>query len=527
MRQTNIQVAAPGFLGVNLEDSPTNLDLGWSSVIDNAVIDESGRVASRKGYRILTADNTDVGSSAIEQIHEANYADGTTVRFACGNNKIFTFDTSGVLTDITGGATITADDWQIATLNDDTIFFQRGETPLIYDKSAASLTAVTAHTNYAATVPAGDVALAAYGRMWTAGVSGTRAIVHWSDLLIPAAWGGGTSGSLDCTNLWPNGNDEITAIAAHNNKLIIFGKHSTLIFGSSSADGRLGDPAADLLLEDTITDIGCVGKHAWVVVGEDLWFADYSGIRSLGRTIQEKSLPIGGVTRSIATRIRNQIRTEDGVTRMMYNADEAFVLVMFPTQELVWCIDTRQRMQDGSHRVTRWPGWDFDGMGTAKDGTLWFGDNNGINRYTGYIDAADTDGVGGTKFRFRWYIHPQTFDSPANLKIPKEIDFVIEGGSGQRAVAYWGFGYDFQFRSQVFALKAGTPDFYNEDEYNITTTDDPDDPTEYGSGNTTGYYSIPMNGSGVALVIGLEADVAGQKLSIQEVNIQTKIGRTT
>lgn len=528
MRQENVQVAAPGFLGLNSEEAPTNLEPGWCAIADNAVIDSSGRIASRKGYRILTADNTNLGSAEVQGLHEANYTDGTTKWFAVGNNKIWDVNhTTGVFTDITpGGVTITSDVWDIITVNDDTLFVQAGEEPLVYDKSASSITVISGHANYNTTHPEASVALAAYGRSWLAGVDGERGTIYWSDLLIPVDFDGGTSGSLDLTTVWPNGGDEVRAIAAHNNKLIVFGREAVLIFGSSNSDGKLGDPAADLFLEDTILDVGCVGKDAWAVIGSDLWFVDYTGFRSLGRTIQEKSLPIGDISKNVNTNFRNGARTEDGTTRVMYSPDDAVCLVIFPTQGLIWCWDTRQRMQDGSARATQWVGLPFQCGDVSRDGTMYFADNNGISRYTGYLDAAAGDGTGGTKFRFRYYPHPQTFGAPANLKVPKEVDFVIGGGLGQRAVCYWGYGYGNKYINQPFTLNSETPDFYNIDEFNITTTDDPDDPTEYGSGSTIGQYSIHLSGSGAALVVGLEANVLGQKLSLQEMNIQTKIGRT-
>jgi hypothetical protein len=293
MKQANIQVNAPGFLGLNSEQSPVGLSEGWASITDNAIIDANGRIGSRKGYRVLTSDNSDLGSEKISNIHEARYSDGSVLRFATGNGKFFTFATDGTLTEITSG-TPSGDDWQIVTLNDDTLLFQRGEVPRIYDKSTSTFGLITAHTNYDGTAPQADCAVAAYGRVWAGGVEGGRATLYWSDLLIGADWvgsaaPGSTAGSLDLTNLWPTGNDEITAIAAHNQKLIIFGSQNILIFGSSATDGKLADPANDLFFEDGIVDVGCVGKHAWAVVGNDIWFIDYSGLRSLGRTIQEKA----------------------------------------------------------------------------------------------------------------------------------------------------------------------------------------------------------------------------------------------
>jgi len=526
MKQANVQVSSPGFLGLNTEQSPVTLSQGWASITDNTVIDANGRIGSRKGYRVLTSDNSDLGSAKITQIHEANYSDGDTLRFATGNGKFFTFTTTGVLTEITAG-TPSGDDWQIVTLNDDTLFFQRGEVPRIYDKSSSTFSLITAHANYDGTAPNADCAVAAYGHVFCGGVEGSRSVLHWSDVLIGADWfgssaPGSTAGDLDLTNLWPTGNDQIMAIAAHNQKLIIFGKQSILIFGSKAADGKLADPANDLFLEDTIVDIGCIGKHAWTVVGSDLWFIDYSGLRSLGRTIQEKSLPIGDLSKNVNTQFRGQARTEGTSARLFYSPDDAFVIALFESQPLVWVFDTRQRLEDGSARVTTWSNLDFACISRSVDGTVWLGNNDGINQYRGFVDAASADGTGGTKYRFRYYMHPQTFDVPSNLKIPKEVDFTIAGGLGQRAAAYWGFSYKYLFESQAFTLNSETPDFYNIDEYNITATDDP---TEYGSGSTIGTYQIPLSGSGTSVVIGLECDVLGQQLSLQEINLQTKIGR--
>ena len=523
MKQANVQVAAPGFLGLNSEDSPIQMPEGFASIADNAIIDNAGRISSRKGYRTLTADAAALGTASISTIHEARYSDGSIVRFAVGNNKIFTFNTSGVLTDITGALTITGDDWQIATLNDDTLFFQRGEAPLVYDKSTTTLSLVEDHADPSGLdVPSASCVTTAYGRAWAGGVEGTRSVLYWSDLLIPSEWSTGSSGELNLTNLWPTGSDEITAIAAHNQKLIIFGRESIIVFGSKAADGKLADPANDLFLEDGIVDIGCVGKHAWKVVGSDVWFVDYSGLRSLGRTIQEKSLPIGDLSGNVATQFRGQVRVENNNTRLLYHPDDAFVLVLMPGQPILWCFDTRSKLEDGSARVTTWSNLDFTCMGRAIDGTVWFGNADGICQYRGYVDNAALLGTGGTKFRFRYYMHPQVFGMPSNLKIPKEVRYTIAGGLGQRAVAYWGFEYKYLFKSQTFLLNSETPDFYAIDEYNIT---DEDDPTEYGSGSTIGDYQIPLSGSGTSLTIGVEVDVLGQQVGIQEINIQTKMGR--
>ena len=62
----------------------------------------------------------------------------------------------------------------------------------------------------------GNEVLAAYGRLWTADFSTNKSTIYWSDLLIGHDWSGGTSGNIDISKVWPDGYDEIVALAAHN-----------------------------------------------------------------------------------------------------------------------------------------------------------------------------------------------------------------------------------------------------------------------------------------------------------------------
>ena len=53
--QQNISLQAPSFQGVNTEDSPLSQDITFAARADNAVIDELGRIGSRKGFRAKVA----------------------------------------------------------------------------------------------------------------------------------------------------------------------------------------------------------------------------------------------------------------------------------------------------------------------------------------------------------------------------------------------------------------------------------------------------------------------------------------
>ena len=45
----SIHIGAPGFRGLNTQDSPVNSDPAFASVAENAVIDAYGRSGDRKG----------------------------------------------------------------------------------------------------------------------------------------------------------------------------------------------------------------------------------------------------------------------------------------------------------------------------------------------------------------------------------------------------------------------------------------------------------------------------------------------
>ena len=134
--------------------------------------------------------------------------------------------------------------------------------------------------------------LSAYGRLWTADITNDTSTVYWSDLLIGHNWSGGTSGSINISKVWPNGYDEIVALAAHNGLLIIFGQHSIVVYQGAEAP-------ATMSLADTVSGVGCVNRNTVQSTGTDVIFLSNTGLRSFGRTIQEKSMPISSLPKTI------------------------------------------------------------------------------------------------------------------------------------------------------------------------------------------------------------------------------------
>ena len=186
----------------------------------------------------------------------------------------------------------------------------------------------------AGTPPQGNEVLAGFGRLWVADFASDKSTIYWSDLLDGTGWTGGSSGSIDVSKVWPNGYDEIVSLAAHNGFLIIFGKDSILIYEGP-------DSPSTMSLADTISNIGCASRDAVVSTGKDLIFVDRSGVRSLARTIQEKSSPIGDISKNVNNDVKILVASETGNISMHYSPKEAFVLVNFPELQTVYVFDTR------------------------------------------------------------------------------------------------------------------------------------------------------------------------------------------
>lgn len=501
----SVSITAPGFAGINTQDAPLTQSPTFAAVADNCVIDKDGRVASRKGYSLLTSDSTPLGSSlGIEQIGEFRDSSGNTAIFSTGNNKIFS-GTSTLTDETPGGYSITANNWKIVNFNDSIYFFQRGHEPLVYSNSSGAVETMSSLGTATGTPPEGNECLAALGRLWVADFSSDKSTIYWSDLLNGAGWSGGSSGSIDISKFWPSGYDEIVALKEHNGLLVIFGKDSMLIYEGA-------DSPSTMRLVDTISNIGCVSRDAVVSTGKDLVFLDRSGVRSLGRTVQERSSPVGDISRNVNSDVKSAATVESGNISMCYSPNEAFLLLNFPSQFVTYCFDTRYPLQDGSFRATTWSSMDPKCFTTLADESLYIGLADGIGDYTGNNDNT-------ASYDMRYFSHPLSFDDSSRLKFLKSITLVTFGGASANVVLNWAYDYKINYSKQLYSLPAGGPFEYNIAEYNDA---------EY-SGTSVLIESKKINtsGSGIVASVGVETTVDGNQIAIQQLNIQALLGRVT
>ena len=296
-------ITAPGFFGLNTQDSSLDLASGFALTANNCVIDQYGRIGARKGWtKVNSAVNTDLSTNDITSIGEVVTSDATSYTILAGNNKLFKLSGSSVVTLTYGGGgtapTITASNWQMVSLAGALYLFQSAHDPLVFDPALSTTTfrRISELTGYAGTAQLANTALSAYGRLWTADVSSDKLTVQWSDTKLANKWNTGTAGTLDTTTVWPKGGDVIVALGAHNGFLFIFGKNNILVYQGATTPSTM-------TLQDVITGIGCVARDSLAYTGTDLIFLSSTGVRSALRTIQEKSMPL----RDLSKNVRNDL----------------------------------------------------------------------------------------------------------------------------------------------------------------------------------------------------------------------------
>ncbi len=498
----SIDLVAPAFKGVNSEDSPIAQDTSFAEIADNAIIDRQGRLASRKGNNVLTTNKTALGTDHIHNIHEFYDSAGNETIFSTGNNKIMSGTTT--LTDVTPGSyTITANDWKIVNFNDKAYFFQRGFDPLVHDNSNGLRTFTVANggaTN--ATFKANEV-LAAFGRLFIAGNASNDTIIYWSDLLDGNAFSGGSSGNIDVSKAWPDGADKIVALAAHNDFLVVFGEHSIIVYSGA-------DSPSSMAISDTVSGVGCIDRKTVVSIGSDLLFLSDDGLRSLGRTIQEKSLPISDLSRNVKQDLIAKLASKTSPASTVYSPENYFYLLCLPDSNLVYCFDLRGRLENGSFRVTKWPSVNFKSFARDRDGTVYIGTTDGIGKYDGFDDN-------NSSYIFRYSSPGLTFGDPSKIKILKKIRPTIIGGNNVDIVLSWTYDFSVQANTSRFRVGSTNPAFFGVSEYTQA---------EFSLGDLISRKSLNCTGNGTVITVGLQTEVNGASISLQEMNVLALIGKT-
>lgn len=520
-RLLSASIQAPGFQGLNSQDSEVTLESGYATSATNCIIDRFGRLGSRRGWEYLTTNNGTLDDDEpIEFIYEFKKTDGNTDILSAGGGKLFVGDTTLTEKSVrnstdTGDValSVATGRFQGATLQDasgatalaEGFLAQIGQPLIVYREVSSNY--IFQLVSDVGTTPTGvstfdpDCVTSGYGRLWAARLSENKTTVFYSDLLDGITWAGAGTGLLDVSAI-VGGNDEIVAIATHNNFLIIFLTNNIVVY--SGAD----DPT-QIALSDVIRGVGCIARDSVQNTGTDLIFLSKSGVRSLARTIQEKSMPMRELSinvRDILVRdIQNEIATN---IKSVYFERDAFYLLSLPSTNQIYCFDMRVALPNGASRVTTW-NTSYSAYETVGN-DLYLGADGGIAVYRGYKDN-------GQSYRMVYFTANTDVGAPSQLKFLKKGAVLVIGNQTQDVIMKYGFDYNTLFQSRVYFGSTSNPGSeYNIAEYNIG---------EYSGGISILEARLNLGGSGRVIKLGIETEVDGAPVSIQKTELFFKMGK--
>jgi hypothetical protein len=301
------------------------------------------------------------------------------------------------------------------------------------------------------------------------------------------------------------GGDEIVGLAAHNNFLFIFGRKQILIYQGASAPGSM-------TLQDTIVGIGCIARDTIQGTGEDVFFLSDSGVRSLQRTIQEKSAPFRNISKNVHDYIQSVVGLNDlSAIKAAYSATNDFYLMTLPTSAITLCFDTRAILPDGSARTTQWSNINPKAFCETKGRKLYIGKAGYVGEHSGYLDDTAT-------YRIRYYTTWIDFGNQIQTSILKKILLTVIGGATQTIIFQWAFDFSSIYRSETSQI-TGTllTGEWGTTEWGTTY--------EWGGGAGVSEVGVNAGGVGKLLQFGFETDISDVSLSVQKIDIFTKDGK--
>ena len=361
-----------------------------------------------------------------------------------------------------------------------------------------------------------------YGRLWCGGVTESKDVVFWSNLLDGDDWVNGDAGILDLSKIW--GTDEVVAIAPFYGQLIIFGKNNIAIYDSPTAVNSLA-------LNEVISGIGCVSRDSVQAIGDDLVFLSSTGLRSLLRTAEKDKVPLTDLTVNIKDTIIRNIGQSTNV-KSVYVENEGIYIMSFVDLNINYVYDFKHTTPQSTPRITTWT---FDNdrepasmINTELYSGLLVGQKDGsIAGYEGYFDTdmsfvssavvftnsgitADVSSV--------WISMGET----VTASILKKIILVLEGGSGAVLGLRWYKDYSINSSSttqiSLSPATSGTAALYG----NATSL--------YGTSKYTPIYGLreyqsALTGSAKNLKLNMSIVSNGFDTSIQDLSLISLQGK--
>ncbi len=506
----HIPLNAPAFSGLNSQASAAILGPEWATRLENTVLDQFSRLSGRKG---IEKKNTSTLTGDIEFLFE--HYDTT----AETHHLFAVVDTSGTITihkstdyganwsDVSGTATLSDPNILLVELGGDIIGLQDGETPILY--SGTSFSDVSASN-----MPEYNVGCAAFGRIWS---KRSPTTVAYTGLLDPTDWNASGSGEIDLTSVWQNG-DVVTAVSEFNGQLVIFGQHHVVIYDDNSGS-EVGLDPANAVLQDIITNVGCIARDSIQAVNGDLWFLSDGGVQRLGRLIETTNNPLNNISNNIQDDLQSRVAAVSNFDiKSVYSPRERFYLLAISEGAggetgATYVFDTQGALQDGSFRVTGvWNNLVPRAAAYGSDQNLYLAvkDKPGyVYVYQGFDDDGDSYVV---NYESGW----NDLDSP-NLKMLKRINGLLYVQSETSVTFKWAWDFRSNFKSGTVTYPANA----GAAEWGTAEWGE----AEWGGGLTIQEKRVPGSGTGEYIKVGFSTQVNGEVFTLQQLSLYMKLGR--
>lgn len=572
-----------GVSGLNTQANPSALSYNWLAEANNIVLDEQGRISSRKGFQQVS-ENLSAGYT-VRTVFEYSDAQGDksiiVAAHGSSSSEIYVVDQSVTpysftAADRTQGSTLTAQtltkegSWQFVNFNGKLYGVKNGNVPVMYYEDASTMVwaDITEHPNWSA--PTGittfdpNSIMGDFGRLWAGGVTEQNNVLFYSDTLIGEDWlvsgtnvtstydknstctaagnfwdsvngvcysGASGAGFIDLATVW--GGDRIVAVKGFMGKLVIFGTENIAIYNNP---WEVATGSGNFQLDEVIKGVGCKARDSIAQIGDDLIFLSNTGVTSLARVVSAGGkMPIKQFSKNIKDDLSLQILTANmDYCKGVYCLCGGFYILAFPERKLIYYMDFTLVNEDETPRITKFT-FDLDKCPTALfssiDGTLWFGSgyNYGyVGKYQNYYDQILTDGTWEpisdsytSVFKTVWLDFSEVGSNPSIAKLFKDFLGVIVGGKDMSVDFSWYQDYNVSGDSASFDLLANATGI----PYLWGASNSLYGTAKFAPSYNPTEYKIPLSGAGKVIQLEMKAGISGYKASLQSITILAKEGK--
>jgi hypothetical protein len=199
-----------------------------------------------------------------------------------------------------------------------------------------------------------------------------------------------------------------------------------------------------------------------------------------------------------------------GLIKSGYNPLDAFYILSFVGSNEAYVFDTRQPLEDGAFRATKWLRTPSAYLTTQVGKEFLLGEELGLASYEGYLDNDEI-------YSLSYFTNYTDFGSPNNLKFLKKVFGTFESSSNSLLTFSYDYDYEGNFRRRLVNLTDQVISEFGTAEYGIG---------RFSTGVAISRPSVKPSGSGEVVQFGIDAEIKGAAFSIQRLTAQATLGRS-